>query len=110
PQMEKSKDKVENLGPNLEGTQLGLVVPDYVPIQSIEELSAVSDRFNNEIIGIDPGAGIMKGAQTAIQKYRLPLRLVQGSDAAMTASLSKAISKKQWIVITGWKPHWKFSQ
>lgn len=110
PQMEKSKDKVENLGPNLEGTQLGLAVPDYVPIQSIEELPAVSDRFNNEIIGIDPGAGIMKGAQMAIQKYRLPLRLVQGSDAAMTASLSKAISKKQWIVITGWKPHWKFSQ
>lgn len=110
PQMEASKGKVENLGPNLEGTQLGLVVPDYVTIQSIDELSSSADRFGKQIIGIDPGAGIMKGTQTAIQKYQLPLKLVQGSDAAMTAALAKAIRKKEWIVITGWKPHWKFSQ
>lgn len=110
PQMEASKGKVDNLGPNLEGTQLGLVVPDYVPIDSIDDLTTFANRFGKQIIGIDPGAGIMKGAQTAIQKYHLPFQLIQGSDAAMTAALAKAISKKQWIVVTGWKPHWKFSQ
>ncbi|MGH4051200.1 MAG: glycine betaine ABC transporter substrate-binding protein [Clostridium sp.] len=32
------KDKVENLGPNLEGAKIGLVVPTYMDIDSIEEL------------------------------------------------------------------------
>jgi glycine betaine/proline transport system substrate-binding protein len=28
----------------------------------------------------------------------------------MVASLEKAIRDKEWIVITGWKPHFKWSQ
>jgi len=34
----KYKDQLENLGPNLEGAKIGLVVPDYMDIKSIEEL------------------------------------------------------------------------
>ncbi|MNC14878.1 Glycine betaine-binding protein OpuAC precursor [compost metagenome] len=36
--MDKYKDKVEDLGVNLKGTKLGLVVPSYMEISSIEEL------------------------------------------------------------------------
>lgn len=35
---EKHKDDVENLGVNLEGVKIGIVVPDYMDIDSIEEL------------------------------------------------------------------------
>jgi glycine betaine/proline transport system substrate-binding protein len=28
----------------------------------------------------------------------------------MVASLDKAIRDKEWIVVTGWKPHFKWSQ
>ncbi|MGM8212060.1 glycine betaine ABC transporter substrate-binding protein [Virgibacillus sp. W0430] len=35
---EQHKENVENLGPNLEGVKIGLVVPDYMDITSIEEL------------------------------------------------------------------------
>lgn len=41
----KVKDKVVNLGPNLEGARIGLVVPAYVTIDSIEELNDVKDKF-----------------------------------------------------------------
>ncbi|UZJ81020.1 glycine/betaine ABC transporter [Fictibacillus sp. KU28468] len=34
----KYKGKFEDLGPNLEGTKLGLTVPKYMPIDSIEDL------------------------------------------------------------------------
>lgn len=34
----KYKDDIVDLGPNLKGTKLGLVVPDYVDIDSIEDL------------------------------------------------------------------------
>ncbi|UAL52497.1 glycine betaine ABC transporter substrate-binding protein [Metabacillus dongyingensis] len=32
------KDQIVDLGPNLEGTKLGLTVPEYMPIESIEDL------------------------------------------------------------------------
>ncbi len=52
--LERVGDKVENLGPNLEGTKLGLVVPEYTDVDSIDELNANADTFDGEIIGIDP--------------------------------------------------------
>lgn len=36
--MEDYKDQVEDLGPNLEGAKIGLVVPAYMEIDSIEDL------------------------------------------------------------------------
>ena len=35
---EKYKDDFDDLGPNLEGAKIGLVVPSYVTIDSIEEI------------------------------------------------------------------------
>ncbi|MFP4244146.1 MAG: glycine betaine ABC transporter substrate-binding protein [Ectothiorhodospira sp.] len=101
------KDQVVDLGPNLEGTRIGLMVPDYVEIDSIRELNDNADKFNGEIIGIDPGAGIMSTTEDAIDTYDLDLKLVEGSDATMTGALGDAIRKEEWVVVTGWTPHWK---
>ncbi|MGI6227260.1 MAG: glycine betaine ABC transporter substrate-binding protein [Peptococcales bacterium] len=43
--LEEVKDKVENLGPNINGARIGLVVPDYVTIDSIEDLKENADKF-----------------------------------------------------------------
>ncbi|MBM7855754.1 glycine betaine/proline transport system substrate-binding protein [Desulfohalotomaculum tongense] len=106
----KVKDDVENLGPNLEGAKIGLVVPSYVEINSIEELNSVKDKFDGQIVGIEPGAGIMKATEKAIKEYGLDFELVDSSSAAMAASLKKAIDDQQWIAVTGWTPHWKFAK
>ncbi|GIP29543.1 glycine betaine-binding protein OpuAC [Paenibacillus sp. J23TS9] len=64
-----------------------------------------------EIIGIDPGAGIMKATNKAIKEYDLSdWKLIEGSGAAMTATLAKDIKNKKPIIITGWTPHWMFSK
>ncbi|WP_421621696.1 glycine betaine ABC transporter substrate-binding protein [Alkalilimnicola ehrlichii] len=106
--MEQTRDRVVDLGPNLEGTRIGLVVPAYVEIDSIEELNDHADRFDNRIVGIDPGAGIMSTTETAIEEYGLTnLRLVDGSSATMAAALRDAIRNEDWVVVTGWTPHWK---
>jgi glycine betaine/proline transport system substrate-binding protein len=116
-----------DLGPNLEGTQIGLVVPDitvgrqtaatgqqnapYITVNSIPELKTHAGQFRGKIIGIDPEAGIMKKAREAMQVYGLTnFRLIQGSEVSMTAELSDAIRKQKWIVVTGWIPHWKFAR
>lgn len=104
-------DRVESLGANLEGTQVGLVVPDYVPVDSIEELNANTDKFGGKIIGIDPGAGVMGRTVQARNAYGLKnYQLILSSEVAMTQALSDALEAKRWIVVTGWIPHWMFSR
>lgn len=90
--------------------KIGLVVPDYVPISSIQELQRHKAEFNGQIIGIDAGAGIMKAADKAVADYNLDYKLIQGSEAAMMAALDKAYREKKPVVITGWSPHWMFAK
>ncbi|MBP7332337.1 MAG: Glycine betaine/carnitine transport binding protein GbuC precursor [Firmicutes bacterium ADurb.Bin373] len=104
------KDKVEDLGPNLQGAKIGLVVPEYVTINSVEELNSVKDKFQGKITGIEPGAGIMMATEQAIKDYNLDFQLQSSSSAGMAAALKKAEDKGDWIVITGWTPHWKFAK
>ncbi len=106
----KTKDRLVNLGPNMKGTRIGLVVPDYVKIDSIPQLVSHSAEFDNRIVGIDPGAGIMSLTQKAIKEYNLPEKLVVGSGATMTAALSNAIRQHKPIVVTGWTPHWMWAR
>ncbi|HHX94392.1 MAG TPA: glycine betaine ABC transporter substrate-binding protein [Clostridia bacterium] len=108
--MKEYGDKIDDLGYNYEGAIIGLVVPDYVEIDSIEQLNANKEAFNGQIIGIDSGAGIMRATERAIPEYGLEYELVTGSGPAMTAALGKAIDNKESIVVTGWTPHWKFAR
>ncbi|NMO95763.1 glycine betaine ABC transporter substrate-binding protein [Paenibacillus lemnae] len=73
--------------------------------------AAVGEQVDHEIIGIDPGAGIMKATAKAIEDYELSdWTLIEGSGAAMTATLDKAIKNEEPVIITGWTPHWMFSK
>jgi glycine betaine/proline transport system substrate-binding protein len=108
--LEEVRESVEDLGPNLEGTRIGLVVPAYVDIDSIEQLNDHAEKFDGKIIGIDPGAGLMSKTEKVIEDYGLSLKLVEGSGATMTAALADAIKNEDWIVVTGWTPHWMFAR
>jgi len=108
--IDKLGDDIVRLGTNYSGARIGLVVPDYVEIDSIDEMNEYKDEFDGEIIGIDAGAGIMKTTRQALDDYDLDFELLEGSGAAMTASLKTAIDNNEWIVVTGWNPHWKFAR
>lgn len=106
--LSQTEDRIDLLSPILEGARIGLLVPTYVDIDSVAELNEHADRFNGEIIGIDPGAGLMAATENALDVYNLDnMTLVEGSDAAMTAALGVAVDNNEWIVVTGWTPHWK---
>ena len=75
---EKLQDDMVDLGPLYNGAAIGLVVPAYVEIDSIEELNAHKDKFGGRIIGIDAGAGIMEATKNAIEVYDLELSLMEG--------------------------------
>lgn len=106
----RTEAKLDNLGANMVGTQLGLVVPDYVTIDSIDQLKDNAGKFQDRIVGIDPGAGEMSLTQQVIKDYGLPLKLINGSGATMAGALKDAIDNQQWIVVTGWTPHWMWAR
>lgn len=108
--MEQYGDDFEEVSTNLEGCKIGLVVPQYVEIDSIEELNDHKDQFDGQIIGIEPGAGIMSASEDAIDAYDLDYELVASSSAGMAAELRTAVQNEEWIVVTGWSPHWKFDR
>jgi glycine betaine/proline transport system substrate-binding protein len=98
-------DKIDHIGTAFEGGTTGLVVPNYVTIDSIAQLNDNADKFDGKIIGIGSGAGIHKNTLKAIDEYGLDFKQITSSGTAMVAALDGAVKKKEWIVITGWKPH-----
>ncbi|EKN71001.1 glycine/betaine-binding protein precursor [Neobacillus bataviensis LMG 21833] len=72
--------------------------------------NSIGTRVDYQIIGIEPGAGIMSQTKKAIKDYQLKdWQLQEGSSAAMAAELDKAYQNKKPIIVTGWAPHWMFS-
>ncbi len=56
----------------------------------------IGDQVDYKIIGIDPGAGLMKSTEKALKEYDLKdWKLVEGSGAAMAAALDKAYKDKK---------------
>ena len=103
-------DKMVDLGPNLEGAAIGLVVPTYMEdVNSIEDLA---DHANKTITGIEPGAGVVAAAERALDDYEnLEGWEVQtSSSGAMATALGQAYENEEEIVVTGWSPHWKFQK
>lgn len=72
---------------------------------------SVGQQVDYKIIGIDPGAGLMKATDKVMSEYELKdWELVEGSSAAMTAALTQAYKDQKPIIVTGWTPHWMFSK
>jgi len=107
---DKMKDQVVDLGVNTPDAKIGLIVPDYVKINSIADLEAQKAEFGGRIIGIDAGAGVMLKADQAIKDYGLDYKLVASSGSGMIAELTRAEKDQKPVVVTGWVPHWMFAK
>lgn len=103
---DKNKNRLEKLSPVSHGLYQGIAVPKYVTIDSVEQLNEHADQFGGKIIGIEPGAGLMRETADVVTQYGLDLQLVEGSTAAMTAALKSAVDRQEWIAVTLWEPTW----
>ena len=108
--MEEFGDDIEDLGAYYDGAVLTIAVPDYVTdITSLADLKGQADRFDGQIIGIEPGAGLTKQTQESmIPAYELAdeYELVTSSTSAMLATLQQKIDKQEDVVVTLWRPFW----
>lgn len=110
------KNKVNLVGPWFRRAKLGLVVPQYSPVNTIPQLRTQASKFTvpgqngPAIMGIGAGSSEMKMTRTAIKKYHLPMQLVDASQAAMMTELKQAYDHHRNIVVTLWSPHWAWAK
>ena len=102
----KSKNRLEKLSAVSFGLYQGIVVPSYMNVDSVDQLNSVVDSVGGKIIGIEPGAGLMRDVANAIKAYDLKYEVVDGSTAAMTAQLQSSMERKEPIVTMLWTPSW----
>lgn len=114
---DKIASKVCDFGPIYEDASLGWAVPNYIPkdvFNSVTDMgkAEVMKKCDGKIIGIDPGSGLMQHSALMMKRYPelKDWKLIEGSDYAMVASLKRAMQRKEWVVVTLWKPHFAFSR
>lgn len=110
---EEYEDDLVKVKEVLDKAPLALTVPSYMEdVNSVEDLKDNTDLGESvdwEIVGIDPGAGIMQNTETALEEYELDnWEVVPSSEAAMLTELQKAIENEEPIIVPLWKPHWIF--
>lgn len=103
---DRNKSRLEKISPVSHGLYQGIAVPRYVTIDSIEQLNENADQFGGRIVGIEPGAGVMREAADVVSQYGLNLQLIEGSTAAMTAALQSATDRQEPIAVIVWEPSW----
>ena len=97
---------------NLEGTLYRAAVPTYVHeagITSLADLAANAERFGGSYYGIEPGNDGNEIMRLAIEADTYGLSdwtLVESSEQGMLAAVERAVRQEEWIVFSGWRPHW----
>ncbi|MCF5657533.1 choline ABC transporter substrate-binding protein [Pseudomonas poae] len=102
---------VVQLAKNLDGTEFTLAVPDYVwdaGVHDFADLNKFADKFNKKIYGIGSGAPANISLQEIIKKNDFDLgqwKLIESSEQAMLAEVSRAVKKQRFVTFLGWTPH-----
>lgn len=102
---------VTQLAKNLDGTEFTLAVPDYVwdaGVRNFADLNKYADKFDKKIYGIGSGAPANISLQDIIKKNDFDLgqwKLVESSEQAMLAEVSRAVKKQKFVTFLGWTPH-----
>ena len=102
---------VTQLAKNLDGTEFTLAVPDYVwdaGVRNFADLNKYADKFDRKIYGIGSGAPANISLQEIIKKNDFEMgqwKLVESSEQAMLAEVSRAVKKQKFVTFLGWTPH-----
>ena len=103
--------EVTQLAKNLDGTEFTLAVPDYVweaGVHDFADLNKYAEQFDKKIYGIGSGAPANLSLQDIIKKNDFDLgqwKLVESSEQAMLAEVSRAVKKHKFVAFLGWTPH-----
>ncbi len=106
---EYGEDIVE-VGAWNDSASLTVAVNADAPIDSLAELAENAHLFGDQIVGIEPGAGLTGAMEkSVIPGYGLEdMNFLTSSTPAMLTELSTALESGENIVVTLWRPHWAY--
>ena len=87
-------------------------VPSYVyeaGVTSHEDLAEHADRFDYRYLGLEEGNDGNQVIIDAIENDTYGLgdwELIPSGEAAMMADVMQAVEEEEWVVFSGWEPHW----
>ncbi|AOT70830.1 glycine betaine ABC transporter substrate-binding protein [Geosporobacter ferrireducens] len=103
---QKYKACIDDLGGNLYGCKYGLVVPEYVEANTIQDLNKIRMDVKETIYSIQRRTKVGALAAETLRAYNLQGFHIEHKDEnGMLAELELRIKKKEPVVITGWQPH-----
>lgn len=109
--VERYGDEIVDLGAWNNQAQLTIAVNEDAPISSLTELAENAELFNNQIVGIEAGSGLVGITQDAvIPGYGLEnMDFVVSSTPAMLSELRAATQNGENVAVTLWRPHWAYN-
>jgi glycine betaine/proline transport system substrate-binding protein len=92
-------------------TTVGLTVPAYTDIQSIEDLPEHREALNGRIHGIESGAAVNQQTREILENNNIEgFEVLASSGPATWSEMQRSIQNEEPIVVTGWQPHWKWGR
>ncbi|MDI3406405.1 glycine betaine ABC transporter substrate-binding protein [Streptomyces cavernicola] len=113
PYWKRLGSKMEKVSAWYSPADLNVTVPKYVTdVNTIDDLKKHASEFDNKIVGIEAGSGLMRTTRTTtMPKYGLDdFRLTESSTSAMLSELKSAIAAKKPVAVTLWRPHWAYTK
>jgi len=110
--IKKLKDKLEIATTNTKNCLYIMGVPKYVwdkGVKSFADLEKYKDKFDKKLYVGPSGWAADKVMQKAIDNniYNLgDWEIVNSTQGATLAQVSKSIKEDEWICFVAWKPHW----
>lgn len=106
------KQKIQVLAPAaLPDAQSTFAVPRYAfdaGLRTFADIATFKDKLGAKIYVIEPGSGSNRISAKMIESDRFGLKgftLMESSEAGMLTAVKRAVSKQEWVVFFGWKPH-----
>jgi len=104
-------ERLQKLGYTYRGTSGGLVVPAYMDLRSAANIDEYREALDEKIYGIEAGSPTNENVRQVLDQHNIEgFSVVAASGPATWQRLRSAIQDREPIIVTGWKPHWKWSE
>ncbi|MDQ0255757.1 glycine betaine/proline transport system substrate-binding protein [Evansella vedderi] len=109
--MERYGENIDDVAVSYTEGEMGWVIPDYVDesIQTVSDIRGNEHLFDNQIFGIEEGAGMTDSGRAMIEAYDLDLTYVASSEPGMLTEARRHISNEEPVLFLGWRPHPMFA-
>lgn len=108
---EEYQDELQIVSTWYENADQGMAVPDYVEFEHVSEIEEYREELDGEIMGIESGAPAHDYIRQVLAENDVEgFSVTESSEPAMISALQSAILNEEPVIITAWRPHWKWGR